>query len=90
MHPTSLNSTYVFFFAFCRNSLRGTDPFLVLTTCVYLACKIEECPHHIKLVVQEVKHILQGKCVLNFRECVPVFAVSHRFFIPVFDSFLTR
>ncbi|RUP49767.1 hypothetical protein BC936DRAFT_141521 [Jimgerdemannia flammicorona] len=42
-----------------RNSLRGTDPFLVLTTCVYLACKIEEWPHHIKLVVQEVKHILQ-------------------------------
>lgn len=34
---------------------------LVMATCVYLACKIEECPHHIKMIVQETKHVLQGK-----------------------------
>lgn len=43
------------------NSLRSTDPSLVLTTCVYLATKIEECPLHIKVVTQEAKHIFQGK-----------------------------
>ncbi|KAG0170654.1 hypothetical protein DFQ29_009164 [Apophysomyces sp. BC1021] len=41
------------------NSLRLTDPLLVLVTCVYLATKIEECPIHIKVVTQEAKHVFQ-------------------------------
>jgi len=53
-------TAFVYFKRFyTKNSLRKTDPFLVLTTCVYLACKIEECPHHIKIVIQEVRHVLQ-------------------------------
>lgn len=43
------------------NSLRCTDPILVLVTCVYLATKIEECPIHIKMVTQEAKVVFQGK-----------------------------
>ncbi|OZJ04785.1 hypothetical protein BZG36_01829 [Bifiguratus adelaidae] len=43
---------------YSRNSLCNTDPFLVIVTCVYLACKIEECPHHIKLISQEAKGVL--------------------------------
>ncbi|RKO85283.1 cyclin-like protein, partial [Blyttiomyces helicus] len=40
------------------NSFFNTDPLLVVVTCIYLACKIEECPHHIKNIVTEMKHIL--------------------------------
>lgn len=43
------------------NSIRATDPTLVLVTCVYLATKIEECPIHIKMVTQEAKTVFQGK-----------------------------
>lgn len=41
-----------------RNSIRSTDPSLVAATCIYLACKIEECPQHIKHIITEMKHAL--------------------------------
>lgn len=44
-----------------RNSIRSTDPSLVAATCIYLACKIEECPQHIKHIIQEMKHALASK-----------------------------
>ncbi|CAG8498525.1 cyclin-like protein [Gigaspora rosea] len=43
------------------NSYRGTDPYLVAATCMYLACKIEESPHHIKSVIAEMKTVTQDK-----------------------------
>ncbi|KAF0454388.1 C/H/G cyclin [Gigaspora margarita] len=43
------------------NSYRGTEPYLVAATCMYLACKIEESPHHIKSVIAEMKHVTQDK-----------------------------
>ncbi|KAG2178671.1 hypothetical protein INT44_001824 [Umbelopsis vinacea] len=53
-------TAFVYFKRFyTKNSYRSTDPMLVMATCVYLACKIEECPHHIKMIVQETKHVLQ-------------------------------
>ncbi|KAI8371344.1 cyclin-like protein [Radiomyces spectabilis] len=53
-------TAFVYFKRFyTKNSLRSTDPTLVLVTCVYLATKIEECPIHIKIVTQEAKHIFQ-------------------------------
>ncbi|KAG2217473.1 hypothetical protein INT45_010759 [Circinella minor] len=53
-------TAFVYFKRFySNNSLRKTDPILVLVTCVYLATKIEECPVHIKVVTQEAKHIFQ-------------------------------
>ncbi|KAL0084575.1 cyclin [Phycomyces blakesleeanus] len=54
-------TAFVYFKRFyTKNSLRSTDPTLVLVTCVYLATKIEECPIHIKMVTQEAKHIFQA------------------------------
>jgi len=37
--------------------IRRTNPYLVLATAVYLACKMEECPQHIRLVVQEARSL---------------------------------
>jgi cyclin-C len=36
--------------------IRSTNPYLVLSTAFYLACKVEECPHHIRLVVAEARN----------------------------------
>ncbi|KAF8456927.1 RNA polymerase II holoenzyme cyclin-like subunit [Terfezia claveryi] len=35
--------------------IRDTNPYLVLATCVYLACKMEECPQHIRVVAGEAR-----------------------------------
>lgn len=40
--------------------IRATNPYLVLATCVYLACKMEECPQHIKVVAGEAKTFWPG------------------------------
>ncbi|KAM3065225.1 RNA polymerase II holoenzyme cyclin-like subunit [Clarireedia jacksonii] len=38
---------------YSKVEIRKTNPYLVLATAVYLACKMEESPHHIRLVVSE-------------------------------------
>ncbi|EPQ62875.1 Bgt-4767 [Blumeria graminis f. sp. tritici] len=38
---------------YCKVEIRCTNPYLVIATATYLACKMEECPHHIRLVVSE-------------------------------------
>lgn len=38
---------------YTRVEVRSTNPYLVVATAVYLACKMEECPQHIRLVVSE-------------------------------------
>ncbi|KAG0046029.1 hypothetical protein BGZ83_008792 [Gryganskiella cystojenkinii] len=43
---------------YTKNCVRSTDPSLVAATCIYLACKIEECPQHIKNIITEMKHAL--------------------------------
>ncbi|KAH7021216.1 cyclin-C [Microdochium trichocladiopsis] len=40
---------------YCKVEIRRTNPYLVLTTALYLACKMEECPQHIRIVVQEAR-----------------------------------
>ncbi|CAK7268313.1 RNA polymerase II holoenzyme cyclin-like subunit [Sporothrix epigloea] len=40
---------------FCKVEIRRTNPYLVMATALYLACKTEECSQHIRLVVQEAK-----------------------------------
>lgn len=37
--------------------IRRTNPYLVISTAVYLACKMEECPQHIRLVVSEARSL---------------------------------
>ncbi|EEH18383.1 hypothetical protein PABG_00946 [Paracoccidioides brasiliensis Pb03] len=40
---------------YTKVEIRRTNPYLVLTTAFYLACKMEECPQHIRFVVSEAK-----------------------------------
>ncbi|KAI9787166.1 MAG: RNA polymerase II holoenzyme cyclin-like subunit [Geoglossum umbratile] len=40
---------------YTKIEIRQTNPYLVLATAVYLACKMEECPQHIRLVVSEAR-----------------------------------
>ncbi|KAJ7476973.1 cyclin-like protein [Mycena galericulata] len=48
----------VFFRRFyLKNSYCETDPFMVIAACMYVAAKAEECPVHIKNVVQDARHI---------------------------------
>lgn len=45
---------------YSKVEIRRTNPYLVLATAVYLACKMEECPHHIRLVVSEGRTLWPG------------------------------
>jgi len=38
---------------YLKVEMRRTNPYLVMTTAIYLACKMEECPVHIRLVLTE-------------------------------------
>lgn len=46
---------------YSKVEIRKTNPYLVIATAVYLACKMEECPHHIRLVVSEGRALWPGK-----------------------------
>lgn len=39
--------------------IRSTNPYLVITTSIYLACKMEEAPQHIRLIVTEARQLWQ-------------------------------
>lgn len=41
---------------YTKVEIRQTEPALVLATALYLACKMEECPQHIRLVLAEAQH----------------------------------
>lgn len=38
---------------YLRVEIRRTNPYLVMATAVYLACKMEECPQHIRVMLGE-------------------------------------
>ncbi|KAI0876391.1 cyclin domain-containing protein [Hypoxylon argillaceum] len=42
---------------YCKVEIRRTNPYLVIATALYLACKMEECPQHIRLVVSEARSL---------------------------------
>ncbi|GBC06631.1 hypothetical protein RclHR1_06990011 [Rhizophagus clarus] len=46
---------------YTKNSFRNTEPNLVAATCMYLACKIEESPQHIKSIIGDMKSIMQER-----------------------------
>lgn len=50
---------------YTKVEIRKTNPYLVLSTAVYLACKMEECPHHIRLVVSEGRTLWPGMATLS-------------------------
>lgn len=45
--------------------IRRTNPYLVIATALYLACKIEECPQHIRLIVSEARSLWQDLVLLD-------------------------
>ncbi|PHH83939.1 hypothetical protein CDD83_2760 [Cordyceps sp. RAO-2017] len=44
---------------YCLVEIRRTNPYLVITTAIYLACKMEEAPQHIRLIVTEARQLWQ-------------------------------
>lgn len=46
---------------YTKVEFQQTNPYLVLTTAFYLACKMEECPQHIRFVVGEARGLWPGK-----------------------------
>ncbi|GMM34717.1 cyclin-dependent protein serine/threonine kinase regulator [Saccharomycopsis crataegensis] len=38
-------------------SLKEINIYLLVTTCIYLACKVEECPHHIRSISNEARNL---------------------------------
>jgi cyclin C len=42
---------------YSKVEIRRTNPYLVISTALYLACKMEECPQHIRLVVSEARSL---------------------------------
>lgn len=45
---------------YTRVEIRRTNPYLVIATAVYLACKMEECPQHIRMLTQEARQLWPG------------------------------
>lgn len=45
---------------YTQNEIRHTNPYLVLATAFYLACKMEESPQHIRYVVGEARDLWPG------------------------------
>ncbi|KAH7114376.1 cyclin-like protein [Dendryphion nanum] len=41
---------------YTKVEIRRTNPALVLATALYLACKMEECPQHIRMILAETRH----------------------------------
>ncbi|KAL1836957.1 hypothetical protein VTJ49DRAFT_4436 [Mycothermus thermophilus] len=58
---------------YTRTPIRQTNPYLVITTALYLACKMEECPQHIRLLTQEARSLwpsdLHGHDSTRVGEC---------------------
>lgn len=44
---------------YTRVEIRRTNPYLFITTAIYLACKMEEAPQHIRLIVTEARQLWQ-------------------------------
>ncbi|KAI8958423.1 cyclin-like protein [Daldinia sp. FL1419] len=42
---------------YCKVDIRRTNPYLLLTTALYIACKMEECPQHIRMFVSEARSL---------------------------------
>lgn len=51
---------------YTKIEIRRTNPYLLVATAVYLACKMEESPQHIRLVVSEARSLWPG--IYHLRE----------------------
>lgn len=48
---------------YTKVGIRRTNPYLVVSTALYLACKMEESPQHIRMVVTEARSLWPGMCL---------------------------
>lgn len=53
---------------YVKVDLRNTNPYLILATALYLACKMEESPQHIRVVVEHARNLWPGR---SFRSLDP-------------------
>ncbi|PKI83781.1 Ssn8p [Malassezia vespertilionis] len=59
---------------YSKNTYAGTDPFLVLTTCVYLAAKVEEATVRIKTLCAEASKMFSEMGYKELPNSVPMVA----------------
>ncbi|RLV87305.1 RNA polymerase II holoenzyme cyclin-like subunit [Meyerozyma sp. JA9] len=58
IRQVALASAEVFLSRFLiRVSLKEINVYLLATTCLYVACKSEECPQHIRLIISEARNL---------------------------------
>ncbi|KAH7160638.1 cyclin-like protein [Dactylonectria macrodidyma] len=50
---------------FTKVEIRRTNPYLVIATSIYLACKMEESPQHIRLIVTEARQMWQDLVAID-------------------------
>jgi cyclin C len=50
---------------YTKIEIRRTNPYLLVATAVYLACKMEESPQHIRLVVSEARSLWPGIYIIS-------------------------
>lgn len=51
---------------YIKVEIRRTNPYLILATALYLACKMEECPQHIRVFVSEARQMWPGQLSASF------------------------
>ncbi|KAJ3328141.1 hypothetical protein HDU76_010519 [Blyttiomyces sp. JEL0837] len=57
---------------YTRNTIRNSSPILVAATCVYMACKVEETPMHIKNIVAEMRHVMNGDTTITLPDVAAI------------------
>lgn len=58
VRQVALSTAEVYLMRFLtRVSLKEVNLYLLITTCIYLSCKIEECPQHIRTIVSEARNL---------------------------------
>ncbi|KAI5457300.1 cyclin-like protein [Mariannaea sp. PMI_226] len=50
---------------YSKIEIRRTNPYLVVATAIYLACKMEESPQHIRLIVTEARQMWQDLLTID-------------------------
>ncbi|CAM9019770.1 unnamed protein product [Wickerhamomyces anomalus] len=65
VRQVALSTAEVYLMRFLtRVSLKEVNLYLLITTCIYLSCKIEECPQHIRTIVSEARNLWPESLIL--------------------------
>ncbi|KAJ2786976.1 RNA polymerase II holoenzyme cyclin-like subunit [Coemansia interrupta] len=74
---------------YINNSFYDIDPYLMAATCMYLACKTEECPHHIKHIWGESKAaIAEVSADIKFQYEIPDIAECESYLLEEMKFYL--